>query len=230
MLDPIDWEKYGRDNKVGKDNNFNQTLTTFIRLSELDSCSIRVIESGLDDKRYSDKAAPIWKSTIFEIWIDKWIPAIYSLPAVYDGYKLSVIKTQLSHISLFGSNDALLFLKNSGAITAPRMELLRSMWDMISRVPLENLERIMAGDEKTLFEEQYDAFNASFIEKDYEKAYYLFIQNGWMSERLSKEDYRMIALSFYILSRDTRRGYSHLFEGVDSVKALIERFKKLSGE
>ncbi len=230
MLDPIDWEKYAREYNVGKGNNFNQTMTTFIRLSEMDICSIRVIESGLDDKRYSDKAAPIWKSEIFEIWIEKWIPTIYSLPIVYDGYKLSVIKTQLSHISLFGSNDALLFLKNSGAITAPRMELLRSMWNMISRVPFENLKRIMAGDEKALFEEQYDAFNASFVEKDYEKAYYLFIQNGWMSERLSKEDYRMIALSFYILSRDTRRGYSHLFEGVDSVKALIERFKKLSGE
>ena len=189
MLDPIDWEKYARDYNVGKDNNFNQTLTTFIRLSEMDSSSIRVIESGLDDKRYSDKAAPIWKSTIFEIWIDKWIPAIYSLPTVYDGYKLSVIKTQLSHISLFGSNDALLFLKNSGAITGSRMELLRSMWNMISRVPFENFERIVEGDEKALFEEQYDAFVASFEEKEYEKAYYLFIQNGWMRERFSKEDY-----------------------------------------
>ena len=230
MLDPIDWEKYGREYNVGKDNNFNQTLTTFIRLSEMDSCSIRVIESGLDDKRYSDKAVPIWKSEIFEIWIDKWIPAIYSLPAVYDGYKLSVIKTQLSHISLFGSNDALLSLKNSGVITDSRMEILRSMWNLISRVPVENLERIMADDDSSLFEEQHVEFNRAFEEKDYEKAYYLFIQNGWMRERFTKEEYRAIALSFYILSMDMRRGYSYLFENIDSVKGLIDRFKKLSGE
>ena len=167
---------------------------------------------------------------IFEIWIDKWIPAIYSLPAVYDGYKLSVIKTQLSHISLFGSNDALLSLKNSGVITDSRMEILRSMWNLISRVPVENLERIMADDDSSLFEEQHVEFNRAFEEKDYEKAYYLFIQNGWMRERFTKEEYRAIALSFYILSMDMRRGYSYLFENIDSVKGLIDRFKKLSGE
>ncbi len=230
MLDPVDWGKYEREYNVNKENNFNQTLTTFIRLSETDHCSIRVIESGLDDKRYSDKAAPIWKDEIFEIWIEKWIPTIYSLPSVYDGYKLSVIKTQLSHISLFGSNDALLFLKENGVITQPRMELLKSMWNMISRLPFENFERIMAGDEEALFKDEYAAFIRSFEKKDYEKAYYLFIRNGWMSDRFSKEDYRIIALSFYILSRDTRRGYSQLFDGIDSVDGLISRFRKLGGE
>ena len=229
MLDPIDWKRYERDHNVCKANNFNQTVTTFVRLSEMDSCSVRVIESGLDDKRYSDKAQPIWKSEIFEIWIDKWIPTIYSLPAVYDGYKLSVIKTQLGHISLFGSNDALLYLRNSGAVSDARMELLRTMWDMISRIPFENFVRIMAGDEKSLFEEQYSSFTASFAERDYEKGYYLFIQNGWMSKRFAPEEYRIIALSFYIFLRDMRRGYSYLFEGVDSIAGLVERFKTLGG-
>ena len=229
MLDTIDWGRYERDHNVSKANNFNQTVTTFVRLAEMDSCSVRVIESGLDDKRYSDKATPIWKSEILNIWIDKWIPTIYSLPSVYDGYKLEVIKTQLGHISLFGSNDALLYLRNSGSITDARMGLLRSMWDMISRIPAENLERIMTGDEKALFEEQYSDFIASFKEKDYEKGYYLFIQNGWMSERIDPAKYRILALSYYIFLRDMRRGYSYLFEGVDSVDSLIERFKSLGG-
>ena len=230
MLDPIDWDRYERDHNVCKANNFNQTVTTFVRLSEMDKCSVRVIESGLDDKRYSDKAAPIWKSEIFEIWIDRWIPTIYSLPAIYDGYKLQVIKTQLGHISLFGSNDALLYLRNSGSITGKRMELLRSMWDMISRIPIENFERIMDGDEKALFEEQYSLFARSFEQKDHEKGYYLFIQNGWMRERIDPAKYRILALSYYILLRDTRRGYSYLFDGVESIDGLIGRFKALGGE
>lgn len=229
MLDPIDWDDYECKYNICSENNFNQTLTTFIRLSEMSSCSIRVIESGLDDKRYSDKAEPIWRSEILRIWIDKWIPAIYSLPNVYDGHKLAVIKTQLGHISLFGSNDALIFLRNSGALSDERLELLRTMWDMISRLPYDNLERIMAGDDKALFEEQYCAFKSSFEERDHEKGYYLFIQNGWLRERFTPEDYRILALSYYILSKDTRRGYSHLFEGVDSIRALIDRFKVLSG-
>ena len=230
MLNPIDWDKYEREYNICVNNNFNQTLSTFIRLYEMESCSIRVIESGLDDKRYSDKAAPIWRSEIPDIWIDKWIPAIYSLPNIYDGHKLSVIKTQLGHISLFGSNDALIYLKNSGALTPERLALLRSMWDMISRVPYNNLERIMAGDEEALFKEQYEAFIRSFKEKDYEKGYYLFIQNGWMREKFAPDDYRILALSYYILLGETRRGYSHLFDGVDSIKGLIDRFKALSGE
>ncbi|MBR4574963.1 MAG: hypothetical protein IKO16_08620 [Lachnospiraceae bacterium] len=229
MLDPIDWDRYERDHNVCANNSFNQTVSTFVRLSEMDSCSIKVIESGLDDKRYSDKAQPIWRSEIFEIWIDKWIPTIYALPAVYDGYKLSVIKTQLGHISLFGSNDALIFLRDSGALSPQRVEILRSMWDMISKVPFANLEMIMAGEEKKLFEQQYEAFLASFEEKDYERGYYLFIQNGWMRERFPVEDYRIIALSFYIFAKDTRRGYSYLFDGVDSIKSLTERFKTLGG-
>lgn len=229
MISPIDWDRYERENNVCKDNNFNQTVTTFLRLSEMTSCSIRVIESGLDDKRYSRMAEPMWKSSILEIWLDKWIPTIYSLPTVYDGYKLNVIRTQLGHISLFGSNDALIFLRNSGVMTDDRIKQLRSLWSMISRVPFKNLERIMAGDEEALFEEQYYSFIRSFEEKDYEKGYYLFIQNGWMSGRFSPEEYRIIALSYYILSRDMRRGYSHLFDGVDSVNGLIAKFKDLGG-
>ncbi|MCR5234186.1 MAG: hypothetical protein K6E53_09790 [Lachnospiraceae bacterium] len=229
MLDPIDWDRYEWEHNVCAKNNFNQTVSTLVRLSEMDSCSIKVIESGLDDKRYSDKAQPIWKSEICKIWIDKWIPTIYALPAVYDGYKLGVIKTQLSHISLFGSNDALIFLRDSGALSPQRVQLLRSMWDMISRVPFANLEMIMAGEEKKLFEQQYETFLASFEEKDYEKGYYLFIQNGWMRERFPMEDYRIIALSFYIYLRDMRRGYSYLFDGVDSIESLIERFRALGG-
>ncbi len=139
MLDPIEWVRYESLYGISGMNNFNQTLSLFVRLSETDKCSIRVIESGLDDKRYSDKAKPLWTSNLMEVWIDKWIPAIYSLPSIYDGHKLAVIKTQLSHISLFGSNDALVAMRDMGAFTKDRVALLWSMWAMISRLPVTNL-------------------------------------------------------------------------------------------
>ena len=231
MLDPVDWARYEKEYGISAENNFNQTRSAFVRFSEVDSCSIRVIESGIDDKRYSDKAKPLWTSNLMQVWIDKWIPAIYSLPAIYDGYKMSVIKTQLGHISLFGSNDSLAAMRDMGAFTPERVALLTSMWAMISRLPVSNLERIMANDDEALFDEEYEAYLRSFAEHDYEKGYYLFIRNGRMSERFSKDKYRILALSYYMYMTEMRRsGRSLLFEGANSVEGLIDKFSALSDE
>ena len=230
MLEPIDWNKYAATYGVDPDNNFNQTLTTFARLSEIKDPHIRVISSGLDDRRYSDKAKPLWTDSLFKVWIDKWIPAIYSLPSIYDGYKMNVIGTQLGHISLFGSNDSLLVMRDSGMLTSERIQMLSSMWQMISKLPYSNLERILKHDEKALFDEVYDEFLNSFSNRDYDRGYYLFIQNAWMVKRLGMEKYRILALSYYIYMMDKRRGgYSLLFEDVDSMDRLIANFKKYSG-
>ena len=228
MLDAMVPEHYAEDYGVGGDNNFNQTLTTFIRLAEMDKCSIRVIEAGLDDRHYSEKAQPLWTSDLMEVWIDRWIAAIFSLPSIYDGYKLSVIKTQLGHISLFGSNDSLVNMRDLGLFTPERLKSLPSMWNMISRLPYSNLERILAHDEKTLFDELYDEYLRSFADGDYEKGYYLFIQNGWMAGRIPKDKYRVLALSYYMYLKEIRqKGHSLLFEGVKSMDGLIEKFEKL---
>lgn len=229
MTDSVDWDEYSEKYNVGSNNNFNQTVSVFARLSEMPSCSIGVISSGIDDKRYSNKAKPLWMDTLFEVWIDKWIPAIFSLPEMYDGYKLNVIKTQLGHISLFGSNDALVTMRNMGLFTKERYGQLSSMWDMISRVPFSNLERIIGNDEKKLFDENYDKYLDSFKDKDYDKGYYLFIQNSSFINKLGNEKYRILALSYYIYLLDMRRGgYSLLFEGVESPEGLIDNFKKYS--
>lgn len=229
MLEPIDWAGYESRYGISDTNNFNQTLSTFVRLSEMDRCRICVIESGLDDKRYSDKAKPLWTSNLMQVWIDRWIPAIYSLPAVYDGYKMSVIKTQLGHISLFGSNDSLVAMRDMGAFTPERVALLSSMWAMISRLPKSNLDRILAGGEDALFDEEYDEYLQSFGRHDYETGYYLFIRNGRMSERFSKDKYRILALSYYMYMKEMRKnGRSLLFDGVDNVGSLLERFDALS--
>ena len=229
MLDPIDWDDYAARFNVGKSNNFNQTVSTFARLSEMDRCSIRVIQNGIDDKHYSDKAASLWTSMLYDIWIGKWIPAIYSLPELYDEYKLQVIKTQLGHVALFGSNDSLIVMRDAGQLTDDRVEQLSSMWGMISRLPLSNLKRIVAHDEKALFEELYEEYVRSFAEHDYEKGYYMFFQNNWLAERFAIEDYVDLGLSYYIYhSEIQKRGYSVLFDSVDSVEGLLERFRMFS--
>ena len=229
MIEPIDWIGYENKYNVGANNNFNQTITTFVRLSEIAKCNICVISSGIDDKRYSEKAKPLWTDSVFEVWIDKWIPAIFSLPAIYDGYKLKVIKTQLGHVSLFGSNDSLVTMRDMGLFTKERYGQLSSMWEMISRIPRSNLDRIINNDENCLFDENYNAFLDSFKERNYDKGYYLFIQNSNFIDKLGKEQYRILALSYYLYLRDARRGgYSLLFDGVDSLEGLVGNFEKYS--
>ena len=51
MLEPIDWDRYGKEYGVGLGCNFNQTLTTFVRLSEMDKCSVRVNRAGIEDRK-----------------------------------------------------------------------------------------------------------------------------------------------------------------------------------
>ena len=229
MLDPIDWSLYSSKHNVCKDNNFNQTVSTFVRLAELENSRIRVIRSNPDDKRYSNKAKPLWISALMETWIDRWIPTIYSLPDIYNGYKLNVIKTQLGHVSLFGSNDSLINMRDMGILTPERVKILSSMWEMISRIPKENLDKIISYDEKTLFDVLYEDFIRSFKTGDYEKGYYLFIQNQWMRERFQMDKYRILALSYYIYMMDLRRGgYSLLFDRVRDVNELFDNFEKYS--
>lgn len=229
MLEPIDWDVYGKKFSVGGGNNFNQTLTTFVRLAEVPAGSIKVISCKIDDKRYSDKARPLWTSTLFEVWIDRWIAAVFSLPEIYDGYKLNVIKTQLGHVSLFGSNDSLVAIRELGMFTKERLDQLSSMWDMISRIPYDNLARILNNEENSLFNDLYDEYVSSFKEEDYTKGYYLFIQNSNFIKRLGYDNYRILALSYYIYMCDMRRiGHSLLFDGVDSIDELISNFKKYS--
>ena len=229
MLDPVDWDKYVSVYGIGADNNFNQTVTTFVRLSEMDKCLVRVIPSGIDDKHYSDKATSMWTSKLFEVWIDRWIPSIYSLPSIYDEHKLAVIKTQLGHASLFGSNDSLIVMRDSGMLTAKRVDQLSSMWQMISRLPYDDLQKILAHEEKSLFDGIYEEYIRSFPEHEYEKGYYLFFQNGWMSDRFIDNDYIDIGRSYYIYSFEIRtKGYSMLFNGVNSVDELLVKFRQFS--
>ncbi|MBO4266076.1 MAG: hypothetical protein J5910_02700 [Lachnospiraceae bacterium] len=230
MLDPVDWDKYVSLYGIGEDNNFNQTVTTFVRLSEMDKCSVRVVPNGINDKHYSDKAVSMWNSRLLEVWIDRWIPAIYSLPSIYDEHKLAVIKTQLGHVSLFGSNDSLIAMRDSGLLTSDRIDQLSSMWGMISRLPYDNLQKILAHEEKSLFNGIYEEYIHSFSDHDYEKGYYLFFQNGWMSDRIDSKDYVDIGRSYYIYAFEIRtRGYSMLFDGVDSIEDLTEKFRKMGG-
>ena len=100
---------------------------------------------------------------------------------------------------------------------------------MISRIPYDNLARILNKEETGLFDDLYDEYISSFKEEDYTKGYYLFIQNSNFKKRLGHDRYRILALSYYIYMCDMRRiGHSLLFDGVDSIDELISNFKKFS--
>ncbi len=229
MLDPIDWDKYSTRYNVCKTNNFNQTLSTFVRLSEMDNCRIRVIVSGLSEKKYSDRTKSSWMSSLMEIWIDKWIPMIYSLPETYDRYKMNVIKTQLGHVKLFGSNDSIVYMRDKGMFSPNRIKMLSSMWGLISRIPYDNVRRILAYDEQAMCEELYSEYLESFKSEDYERGYYLFIQNQWLQDIFHEEKYMILTLLYYTYMMDLRQGKSPLlFDGVHSLDELFANFEKYS--
>lgn len=226
MISPIEWARYENLYKIGVNNNFNQTLTLFARLSEISNPKIKVVHVVPGEKAYSDKSKAMWVKNILDIWIDKWVEAIFLLPKIYDEYKQAIIKSQLGHPSLFGTVDSIIALKNMGIITKEKFDTIAPVWSMLSRLPLNVISDILNGREDDVIRKNLQEFFESFREKDYEKSYYLFIQNGRFIDCFTSYQYLALKVSFEILINDIRHNkYSLLFENVDSFDKLMENYK-----
>lgn len=225
MIRPIDWSKYENLYKTDDSNNFNQTLTLFARLSELPDPRIKIVHVIPGEKSYSDKSESMWKKDIVKIWVDKWVSAVFSLPAEYDGYKQHIIKDQLGHPSLFGTIDSLIVLRNSGILTREVFDALLPVWGMLSRIPVDTASDIMNGKDTQVFANNKEQFFEAFRQRDFEKAYYSFVQNRWMESEFSQYQYTALKVSFEILINDIRKNKSSLlFDGVDSFDKLMGNY------
>jgi len=228
MLDPVNWDEYERVYSLGGNNNFNQPISVFARLSELEQVSIRVIHHEPADKLYSSLVGSMWNDVVFKVWIDRWIPAIYSLPDIYNPYKMEIIKAETNLPVLFGSTDALMEHKKNGAFTKERFESMKSIWNMITDVPIEYAEMVLQGEEQSMFQKVADEIIGAFAKKDYVKAYYVYYQNLWLKMTLPEEHRDNFTLAFDVFrSEMDEKGYSVLFDGIDSIDGLLKKMYML---
>ena len=224
MLDPIDWGKYTSEYKLGPMNEFNQTLSLFFRLAEMDSCSIRICRYT-DERFISSKASSNWKSEIFELWVDKWIGANFSLPSIYDSYKMEAIKGQTNLTELFGSVERMISLHIDGVFTKEIFEKYKSIWGYMTEIPLSSLEMIANGEIEKVLQATVDDFEQAFADHDFKKAWWLIASNQYFEQIYDDRTYRILAGCFNMYRQDMmQNGSSNVFAGISSVRDLSDRY------
>lgn len=226
MIDGVNWPELIKDNNLVPENPFIQPVSLFASLAKKDNCRIKVVHQFPHDKLCSKKAASGWGNVVFEIWIDKWIPAIFGLPAIYDGYKLAIIKSELGLEPLFGSTSSLIYLKDTNQLTKERYNQLKSIWNMITEYPEEYLDRIWNGEITELLESVIKEFKEALANCDFDKAHRVFITNEWLELTMDKKDYQDLRTCFAIYRSDVNLGRkSFLFDKTTSAAELLQKYR-----
>lgn len=226
MLSEIDWGLYEEKYNINGDNSFNQLVSTFVRLSEMDNPRIKVIHESVNGKCYSSYSKSMWRNSIIKIWIENWITAIDTLPSIYDDYKLNVIQSQLKMPLLFGSVDSILDMINDGILTKAVFENIIPIWQIVSNVPQKHVEYLFEDKREELAKEVVETIFVAFKLMKYDDIYNLFKQNMWLKYEMDEVDYRDLTrcLAIYKKSINTT-GKSALFNGVDSLDGLLKRYR-----
>lgn len=228
MLEPIDWDEYSGKYNIGANQSFNQTITLFARLSEMENYQIRVIHHDLNDIRYSLLASSTWNDRLVEIWFRRWISAVFSLPEMYNRHKINIIHSQLNRPDLFGSVEALVLWKYKGILTAENMGELLGAWNMISDVPVKYVQMIFSDMEKDVYPEVVGELHTAFKNHEYDKAYIIFTTNSWLSQTMDGESFADLSIAFKVYKNEINtKGYSVLFEGTSSLEELLGRYREI---
>lgn len=229
MIDPVDWDECIPKYNMSNDNNFNQTISLFSRLAEMDKCSIKIVRANISEKIYSmPNASSGWTDIIFYLWMEQWVKAIYSLPAIYDQYKLQIIRDEIRTPYLFGSTDRMIYYKNCGILTREVFEKYRPMWKVVNDFPEEFVYLILDDKIKELLMKIAVIFNNAFKEHDFDKAYRIFASNRWLKKMYDEEYYNdMFSCFAYYKAEINEYGSSKLFEGINNQDELIEKYRML---
>ena len=224
MLIPIDWDRYAASYNLTDQNGFNQTVSLFTRLSEMDKCSIRICRYT-DERFISDKAESTWGYKIYKVWIEMWVAANFSLPAVYDKYKAEAIKSQTNLSELFGSVEGMISLNKEGVFTKEAFEKYLSIWPFVSNIPIDRLKTIANGNDRDAMLETINDFEQAFTDHDFKKAWWLISANHYYSEHYDNRTYRILVGCFNQYRQDMMQtGSSDVFRGISSVNDLLERY------
>jgi len=226
MLAPINWEYYKEQYNVSPEINFNQTITTFVRLAELQNVSIKIIREY--DKHICHLASSGWKQQAFEVWIDQWIDANCSLPAIYEPYMSEAIQSETALPELFGSGNLFISLKQQNIYSEEVFNKYLEVWPIITDIPTEYLHMIAIGDYKSFFDATFNDFKYYIASKEYPLAYRLFTANSWLSTKYNEADYSALVKCFLFYKDEiNKNGFSLLFRDITSIDQLLNRFYSL---
>lgn len=230
MLNPINWDEFYEQYLHSRDNNFTQPLSIFVRLAEMDSIRIRVVHLCDKDRVTCILGQSEWGKRAFEIWIEGWVKAIYSLPAIYDEYKYSAIRHETMFPILFGSLDGLFVHRRNGILTSDMFSQYETVWPLISDIPLETVYMVIDRKDDELLVNQLEAFFRAFLNKEYERAYYLYEGNRILFRcAFSEEENEILKTCFSVYRSEMNcHYYSKLFENVMSPYDVIEKYRYIT--
>ncbi len=225
MLTPIDWERYTRDYSISPNNPFNQLVTTFVRFSELDGISARIVHYEPDERYIAPFGGSSWRNVMFELWIDKWTAANFSLPSIYDPYKLEVIKSETNLFEVMGSVEWMMKFHEDGFFTKEVVDKYRNVWPVITDIPVKWLELITESRYEDVIREVLNDFDKALAEHDYHHAHWLIASNTWFEQMYEKNVYSLLCKCFIKFREDMlTTGYSEVFDGIGSVEDIKIKF------
>ena len=223
-LDPIDWDMDRVVYGVQEISCFNQTLTLYARLAEMDSFKVKICRYAENDRVISDKAFSDWSSKIFSIWIDEWVEANFRLPSMYDNYKAGAIKAQTNHPELFGALDHMIGYHLNGVLTPEVFEKYKDIWSFVTDLDLACIEMIANGDEKGAVLNIINDFENSIKEHKFGRAWWLLASNLWIEEHYGKAKFAILTYYFWFYRNQTLiDGSSDVFKDVDCIEDIFKK-------
>ena len=218
-------DKFNRTYHLGAASNFAQPIITFAGLAEIANPRINVIHAvGSKDigESVEFNSGSGWFKMVFELWLDRWIKAIYSLPSIYNQYKPTIIKAETNLNVLFGSVDGLKYHKYLGTLTKEVFDKYRPNWRMVSNVPEKWVDYIINDQDHELIIDIFKQLHKCLQNRDYENAFYIVVNNKWLKEVVV--DYEIVLSEF-----ENYRFELYLFrksERMDGVESLPDLVKK----
>lgn len=228
MLDPIDWDIYSAKYNITDTNNFNQTVSTFARLAEMDSCSIKICRYSGSQRFTSMKAGSLWNDIMFELWIDKWVSANFSLPSLYDDFKSEAIKSETNLAELFGSVEKMIYYRETGVYNSSVYNKYKDVWEYITEIPIPYLEMIAEKNYDGAIEGTLNDFEQSFSDHDYNRGWWLISSNSWLSKFYDDKVFRILIGCFNRYRYEMMHfGKSLVFDGTDSISDIVSKYRNV---
>ncbi len=226
ILRPLNRTGYEERYGVGPDNPFNQLLILFGRMSGMNDPLAMIVRYEPGERYISEDTGMSWYKVIFDLWIDKWIAANFSLPSVYDPYKLETIKAETNHKEVFGSLEGMIAYSEAGIYNKDVFDKYKNIWPMVTDIPVEWLEDVAYGKYGDARDKAFASFEKAVSEGDHIWASQLFVTNSWFDSRYDELTYRVLRLCCLEYRADlVLEGRSDIFTGLNSVPEIVEKYK-----
>ena len=229
MLDPIDWDVYSKKYNITNTNNFNQTVSTFAHLAEMGSCSIKICRYSGSQRFTSMKAGSLWNDIMFELWIDKWVSANFSLPSLYDNFKSEAIKSETNLAELFGSVEKMIYLREIDVFDPGVFQKYLDIWPFVTDIPVSYLEAIAFNNYDIAIKGTLEDFEKSLARHDLDRAWWIISSNSWLENIYGSENYQILLGCFFHYRNELMHtGKSVIFHETYSVSDIISKYSPLT--